>query len=305
MFSQFFTHHAPHCPVRNSSSLGGCKGLAAMTAFSLAFFALPRNTLAQAPSTKSPPVVINHPTPVLNLPIQGLILQHSGQFQARGTISSINQKQNKVILKTPNGGHFTINQITQSSGASGSKLSIGMNVLVTGTIDRHGNLNAINCVLQNSTVSSVTIMGSVIAIDPASSTFSLIDTNNDLFVINTSPSSLANLQLNNLYTVQGSATTDGTVTAQKISVSQGRSADTAVSLTGIIQTYNPDSSTLTLKTASDTIYTISLTDQTQIAADDYATAILDSGISIKLQALRHSDGSYSAVSITINNQPSG
>ena len=106
------------------------------------------------------------------------------------------------------------------------------------------------------------------------------------------------------YVVEASIAADGSLTAVTLVVIQGNDQGNSLSLEGVIQTYDANSGLLSFAGDNGESFTLIVNNQTRIIADDGASATLASGQQIHVTVQLNSDGSYTVLTIEIQNNAS-
>jgi len=228
---------------------------------------------------------------------------HAGHFQASGIISHINVRSHSLTLVAPSGASFTI--VQSSASHRKSALHVGEKVKIGGSTDSKGNLHEQSVSVEKTDEQQLMLEGVVSAIDTTANTFSLIDEDGNVFTLNADPGLLASIQVGGIYEVKASIAADGSLTAVTIEASQGNDQGHSLSLEGVIQTYDVSSGLLSLAGDNGESFTLMVNSQTQIKADDGASATLADGQQIHATVQLNSDGkTYTVLTIEIQDNAS-
>ena len=227
---------------------------------------------------------------------------HASRFQARGIISHINPRSQRLTLLAPSGASLSIVENQAAHRKSG--LHVGEEVTIAGNTDGKGDLDEQSTSVENTHEQYMTLEGVVSAIDTTANTFSLIDEDGNVSTINATPSLLASIQIGGVYRVEVSVAADGSFTADKVEVAKGSDQGQMLSLEGVVQSYDANSGVLSLAGDNGETFTLTINGQTRIRADDGASPTLADGQEIHAKVQPTADGSYTALAIYIQDNAS-
>lgn len=231
---------------------------------------------------------------------------HANHYLVRGIVSHINTRTQRLSLLTPQGGSFSLRQTTIQKGTvhQATALHIGENVTVSGTTDRQGNLDIQQVKVNADHESRLEVIGTVTALDMTANSISLVDQDGNMTALNTSASLLGSLHVGTTYRFSVTLASDGTLTALKRDATDGSDKGTSLEVEGVVQSYDATSKIIRLLGESDQLFSVQGTDQTMITGDDGASASLQQRQAIKVEAQVNPDGTYTALTIEIQDMAS-